>query len=90
MSWVDVTTAVGTAGAASVALSLGVRAEWRATRTERQQRGLDVRRQAAQIAARTGSVSFAHAEFNATMTDFGGAAFLGAAVSFEDAQFRGR
>jgi hypothetical protein len=51
MSWVDVTTAVGTAGAAVVALGLGLRAEWRATRLERQQRGLDIQRQATQVAA---------------------------------------
>jgi hypothetical protein len=51
MSWVDVTTAVGTAAAAVVALGLGLRAEWRATRLERHQHELDIRRQATQIAA---------------------------------------
>jgi hypothetical protein len=51
MPWVDVTTAVGTAGAAVLALGLGLRAEWRATRLERQQNQLDIRRQATHVAA---------------------------------------
>jgi hypothetical protein len=51
MSWVDVTTAVGTAGAAVVALGLGLRAEWRSIRTERQQREAEERRQAVHVAA---------------------------------------
>jgi len=51
MSWVDVTTAVGTAGAAVVALALGLRAEWRAMRLERHQHEFDVQQQAAQVAA---------------------------------------
>ena len=51
MSWVDVTTAVGTAGAAVVALGLGLRAEWRAIRTERQARVEDERHQAIHVSA---------------------------------------
>jgi hypothetical protein len=51
MSWVDVTTAVGTASAAVVALGLGLRAEWRAVRTEQRQRGEEQRRQAIRVAA---------------------------------------
>jgi hypothetical protein len=51
MSWVDVTTAVGTAAAAVVALGLGLRAELRATRIERQRNELEIRRQATQVAA---------------------------------------
>jgi hypothetical protein len=51
MSWVDVTTAVGTSGAAVVALGLGLRAEWRATRLERKQAHGEDRRQAVHIAA---------------------------------------
>jgi hypothetical protein len=51
MSWIDVTTAVGTAGAAVVALGLGLRAEWRATRLEREQHKDDERRQAIHVAA---------------------------------------
>lgn len=51
MSWVDVTTAVGTAGAAVVALGLGLRAEWRAIRVERQAKEEDERRQAIHVAA---------------------------------------
>ena len=51
MSWVDVTTAVGTASAAVIALGLGLRAEWRAIRVERQQRQEDEQRQAIRVAA---------------------------------------
>jgi hypothetical protein len=51
MSWVDVTTAVGTAGAAVVALGLGLRAEWRATRLDRKQYAEDEQRQAIRVAA---------------------------------------
>jgi hypothetical protein len=51
MSWVDVTTAVGTAAAAVIALGLGLRAEWRATRLERKQADEDDRRQAVHVAA---------------------------------------
>jgi hypothetical protein len=51
MSWVDVTTAVGTAGAAVVALGLGLRAEWRAIRAERHARVEEERRQAIHVAA---------------------------------------
>src|SRR5258708_2777956 len=51
MSWVDVPTAVGTAGAAIVALGLGWRAEWRATRLERKQADEEGRRQAVHVAA---------------------------------------
>jgi hypothetical protein len=51
MSWVDVTTAVGTASAAVIALGLGLRAEWRATRLERKLAGEEDRRQAVHVAA---------------------------------------
>ena len=51
MSWVDVTTAVGTAGAAVVALGLGLRAEYRAIRAERQAKVENERRQAIHVAA---------------------------------------
>lgn len=51
MSWVDVTTAVGTAGAAVVALGLGLRAETRATRLDRKQHEEEERRQAIHVAA---------------------------------------
>lgn len=51
MSWVDVTTAVGTAGSAVIALALGGRAEWRAVRLERKQAGDEERRQAIRVAA---------------------------------------
>jgi hypothetical protein len=51
MSWVDVTTAVGTAGAAVVALGLGLRAEWRAIRAEREAKTENERRQAVHVAA---------------------------------------
>lgn len=51
MSWVDVTTAVGTAGAAVVALGLGLRAEWRTMRTERQVRAESERHQAIHVSA---------------------------------------
>jgi len=51
MSWVDVTTAVGTASAAVIALGLGLRAEWRATRLERKQYEQDERGQASHVAA---------------------------------------
>jgi hypothetical protein len=51
MPWVDVTTAVGTAGAAVVALGLGLRAEWRAIRAERQTSAENERRQAIHVAA---------------------------------------
>jgi hypothetical protein len=51
MSWVDVTTAVGTAGAAVVALALGSRAEWRAIRTERLTKEENEHRQALHVSA---------------------------------------
>jgi len=51
MSWVDVTTAVSTAGAVVVALYLGLKGEWRATRAERRARQEDERRQAVHVAA---------------------------------------
>ena len=51
MSWVDVTTAVGTASAAVIALGLGLRAEWRATRLERKLASEEDRRQAVHVAA---------------------------------------
>jgi hypothetical protein len=51
MSWVDVTTAIGTAGAAIVALGLGASGEWRARRVERRQAEFEERRQAAHVAA---------------------------------------
>lgn len=51
MSWVDVTTAVGTVSAAMVALGLGLRAEWRAIRAERRARVEEERRQAIHVAA---------------------------------------
>jgi hypothetical protein len=51
MSWVDVTTAVGTASAAVIALGLGLRAEWRAIHAERSQREENVRRQAIHVAS---------------------------------------
>ena len=51
MSLVDVTTAVGTASAAVIALGLGLRAEWRAIRTERKHREDEERRQAIHVAA---------------------------------------
>jgi hypothetical protein len=53
MSWIDITTAVGTAGAAVVALGLGLRAEWRAIRLERQAKTENERRQAIHVAAWT-------------------------------------
>lgn len=49
MSWVDVTTAVGTAGAAVIALGLGGRAEWRAMRAEQAQRDQSKRDQAGRV-----------------------------------------
>jgi hypothetical protein len=51
MSWVDVTTAVATASAVVVALALGLKAEWRATRLEREQHEQEERRQAIHVAA---------------------------------------
>lgn len=51
MPWVDITTAIGTAGAAVVALALGLKAEWRATRAEHRARVQDERRQAVHVAA---------------------------------------
>ena len=51
VSWVDVTTAVGTAGAAVAAVALGLRAEWRSIRSERRQAESDERRQAIHVAA---------------------------------------
>lgn len=51
MSWVEVTTAVGTAGAAVVALALGIRAEWRAIRTEHEMKMESERKQAIHVAA---------------------------------------
>src|SRR6185312_15582105 len=51
MSWVDITTAVGTAGAALVALGLGLRAEVRTSRTERQTRMENEQHQAIHVAA---------------------------------------
>jgi hypothetical protein len=51
VSWVDVTTAVGTASAAAVALGLGLRAEWRSIRSERKHQEEEERRQAVQVAA---------------------------------------
>ena len=51
MSWVDVTTAIGTAAAAAViALGLGSRAEWRAFRTEQEARASQRAVQASQVA----------------------------------------
>jgi hypothetical protein len=49
--WVAITTAVGTAGAAIVALGLGLKAEWRATRLEREQHEQEERRQAIHVEA---------------------------------------
>ena len=51
MSWVEITTAIGTAGAAVVALLLGLKAEWRATRAEHRARLYHERRQAEHVAA---------------------------------------
>lgn len=51
MSWVDVTTAVGTAGAAVIALGLGGRAEWQAVRIDRKQLDDEHRHQAIHVAA---------------------------------------
>ncbi len=51
MSWVDVTTAVSTAGAAVIALALGLRAEQRSIRHEREQRRRDEYQQASNVAA---------------------------------------
>jgi hypothetical protein len=51
MSWVDITTAVGTAGAAVVALGLGLRAEYRAIRAEHLAKVEHERRQAIHVAA---------------------------------------
>jgi len=51
MSWVEVTTAIGTAGAAVVALALGLRAEWRAIRAEHETKVESERRQAIHVAA---------------------------------------
>ena len=49
MSWVDVTSAVGTAAAAVVALGLGLRGEWRAMRAEQTQRVQNKREQAERV-----------------------------------------
>jgi len=49
--WIDVTSAISTAAAALVALGLGLRAEWRAIRSERHQAEIDERRQAIHVAA---------------------------------------
>lgn len=54
MSRVDITTAIGTASAAVVALGLGLRGEWRAIRTEQRQQE---RERAAQASLVTGWMS---------------------------------
>lgn len=51
MSWVDVTTAIGTAAAAIIALGLGLSGEGRAWRLERRQAEFEERRQATHVAA---------------------------------------
>jgi hypothetical protein len=51
VSWVDITTAVGTAASAVIALGLGLRAEYRAIRTEREQRELLAMAQATKVGA---------------------------------------
>jgi hypothetical protein len=54
VSWVDVTTAIGTASAAVIALGLGLRAEWRVASVERKERA---RLRAAQASLVTGWAS---------------------------------
>jgi hypothetical protein len=51
VSWVDITAAVGTAASAVIALGLGLRAEYRAIRTEREQRELLAMAQATRVGA---------------------------------------
>jgi len=58
MSWVDITTAIGTAAAAVVALGLGLRAEWRAFRAEQRERAAGHSAQASQVAGWTSSFHF--------------------------------
>lgn len=51
MLWINLATAAGTVSAVFVALGLGLKAEWRATRLEREQHEQEERRQAIHVAA---------------------------------------
>src|SRR5260370_32392194 len=56
VSWVDVTTAIGTAGSAIVALALGVNAQYRGGRADRVQRDRSAMAQAELVGAWTSTV----------------------------------